>query len=154
MESRAQTAKLTIGSTSFGNKDYIPERFTCEGENVSPAITIENIPEGTKTLALIVDDPDAPDGTFVHWLLWNVRPMEMIVENTAPGVQGKNSFGKMNYGGPCAPVGSTHRYYFRVFALDKVLDVPIGSSKEILERAMQGHILASGEIIGLQKRTK
>jgi Raf kinase inhibitor-like YbhB/YbcL family protein len=87
MTSILTTAKLIIGSTAFGNKDFIPEKFTCEGENVSPGITIEDIPAGTKSLALIVDDLDAPDGTFVHWVLWNVRPMEMIIENTAPGVQ-------------------------------------------------------------------
>lgn len=145
---------LTIGSTAFANKDFIPAKYTCDGENVSPDITIEEIPEGTKTLALIVDDPDAPGGTFDHWLLWNVRPMEMIVENTAPGVQGKNSFGKLSYGGPCPPSGAPHRYYFKVYALDKILEVQAGADKKALEHAMKDHILAEGEIIGMYKRTK
>lgn len=152
MQPTVTTAKLTIGSTAFASNEVIPARYTCEGENVNPAITIEDIPEGTKSLALIVEDPDAADGTFVHWLLWNVRPMEMIIENAAPGVQGKNSFGKTTYGGPCPPPGSEHRYAFKVYALDKILDVHVGADKSALEHAMNGHILAQGEIMGIYRR--
>lgn len=154
MQSTVTTAKLTIGSTAFANNDLIPARYTCEGENINPAITIEEIPEGTKSLTLIVEDPDAADGTFVHWLLWNVRPMEMIIENAAPGVQGKNSFGKTTYGGPCPPPGNDHRYVFKVYAIDKILDVHVGADKNALEHAMNGHILAQGEIVGVYRRER
>src|SRR5438874_1629007 len=140
MATLAKTALLTIGSPAFGNKDFIYEKYTCEGENISPPITIENIPPGTKSLALIVDDPDAPGGTFDHWIVWNIRPMEIIIENTIPGVQGKNSFGKVKYMGPCPPSG-THRYFFRVFALDTLLDVKEGADKKTVEKAMKEHIL-------------
>ena len=154
MPMEVKTAKLTIGSTAFGNKDFIPAKYTCEGENVNPSITIENIPAGTKSLTLIVDDPDAPDGIFDHWIIWNIRPMEMIIENTVPGVEGKNSFGKTNYWGPCPPPGSAHRYFFKVYALDKLLEVPAHSDKKTVEKAMKDHILAEGEIIGMYERIK
>src|SRR5437879_5211116 len=105
MDPVIKVGKLIVGSTVFANKDFIPVDHTCEGANINPAITIENIPPGTKSLTLIVDDPDAPGGTFDHWIIWNIRPMEMIIENTAPGVEGKNSFGKTNYHGPCPSKG-------------------------------------------------
>lgn len=152
MKTTIEVAELTIGSTSFAPMEGIPAKYTCEGENINPAITIENIPQGTKSLALIVDDPDAPGGTFDHWLIWNIRPMEMIIENTVPGIEGKNSFGKSKYMGPCPPSG-THRYYFKVFALDKLLEIPGGSDKSTLEKAMKGHLLAKGEIIAIYKKT-
>jgi len=147
-------AKLTIGSTEFANKDYLSAKYTCEGENINPPITVENIPAGTKSLALIVDDPDAPDGIFDHWIIWNIRPMEMIIENTIPGTEGKNSFGKTRYHGPCPPEGNAHRYFFRVYALDTLLDVRAGADKKTLEKAMHDHILGQGEIIGMYKKTK
>lgn len=149
-----KTAELSIGSTEFGNKGYIPSKYTCEGENINPSITIENIPEGTKSLTLIVDDPDATDGIFVHWVIWNIRPMEMIIENTSPGTEGKNSFGKTKYHGPCPPEGHAHRYFFKLYALDTLLDVKAGADKKTVEKAMQEHIIASTEIIGMYKKTK
>ncbi|MCE9540747.1 MAG: YbhB/YbcL family Raf kinase inhibitor-like protein [Bacteroidetes bacterium] len=154
MATLTKTEELTIGSTEFSNKGYIPTRYTCEGENINPSITIENIPSGTKSLALIVDDPDATDGIFDHWLIWNIRPMEMIIENTVPGTEGKNSFGKTRYHGPCPGEGRDHRYFFKVYALDILLDIKIGADKKTLEKAMHHHTLAKGEIIGMYKKTK
>ena len=149
-----KTEELTIGSTAFSNKGYMPSNYTCEGENINPAITVANIPSGTKSLALIVDDPDASGGIFDHWIIWNIRPMEMIVENTAPGTVGKNSFGKTKYVGPCPDEGKDHRYFFKVYALDILLDVKAGADKKTVENSMNDHILAKGEIIGVYKRTK
>lgn len=143
---------LTIGSTAFANKDHIPLKYTCDGENINPAITIENIPAGTKSLTLIIDDPDAPGGVFDHWIMWNIRPMEMVIENSVPGTEGKNSFGHLRYDGPCPPPGKAHRYFFKVYALDTILDVREGADKAAVEKAMRDHILASGEIIGLYRR--
>ncbi len=154
MATLTKTEELTIGSTVFSNKGYIPAKYTCEGENINPSITIENIPSGTKSLALIVDDPDAADGVFDHWIIWNIHPMEMIIENTVPGTEGKNSFGKTRYQGPCPPEGRDHRYFFKVYALDILLDIKIGADKKNLEKAMQDHTLAKGEIIGMYKKTK
>jgi Raf kinase inhibitor-like YbhB/YbcL family protein len=154
MKSTTKAAPLTIGSTVFVNKGFIPPKYTCEGENVNPPLTIENIPDGTKSLALIVDDPDAPKGTFDHWIIWNIRPMEMILENTVPGIEGKNSFGKMHYNGPCPPGVNAHRYFFKVYALDKILEVQAGANKKTVEKAMKEHILAQGEIIGMYRKVK
>jgi Raf kinase inhibitor-like YbhB/YbcL family protein len=153
MTTLTKTGTLTIGSNAFGNKDFIPTKFTCQGENVNPAITIENIPAGTKSLTLIVDDPDTPGGVYNHWLVWNIRPMEMILENTSPGVVGKNSFGETKYNGPCPPSGS-HRYFFKVYALDTLLEVNQNADKKTLEQAMKDHILAEGELIGMYKKIK
>lgn len=154
MATITKTAELTIGSTEFANKDYLPSKYTCEGENINPPITIENIPPGTKSLTLIIDDPDAPDGVFDHWIVWNIHPMEMIIENTSPGTEGKNSFGRTRYHGPCPPEGKAHRYFFKVYALDILLETREGADKKTVEKAMNGHILASGEIIGMYKKIK
>jgi Raf kinase inhibitor-like YbhB/YbcL family protein len=108
MKSITKEALLTIGSPVFANKGFLPAKYTCDGTNINPPLTIENIPDGTKSLALIVDDPDAPAGTFDHWIVWNIRPKEMILENTTPGTEGKNSFGKKHYNGPCPPAGNAH----------------------------------------------
>lgn len=149
----SSTATLQISSPSFHSKELIPSKFTCEGENINPALLIRNIPEKTLTLALIVDDPDAPGGTFDHWIVWNIRPVEKIPERSIPGTEGINGFGKTHYKGPCPPSG-THRYFFKVFALDTSLNIPAGSAKQTLEKAMKGHILASGELVGLYNKTK
>lgn len=153
MTTLVKTGTLTIGSPEFGNKDFIPPKYTCQGEDINPPLTIENIPAGTKSLTLIVDDPDAPVRTYDHWLIWNIRPMEMILENTTPGVVGKNSFGNIKYNGPCPPAG-THRYFFKVYALDTLLDVKSGADKKTVEKAMRDHILAEGEIIGMYKKSE
>jgi Raf kinase inhibitor-like YbhB/YbcL family protein len=154
MASTAQieTLTLTIGSTAFTHKGSIPSKHTCDGENVNPSLTIENIPPGTKSLTLIIDDPDAPTGVFTHWVLWNIHPMEMILENTVPGTEGKNSFGRTFYQGPCPSDGRVHRYFFKVYALDTLLKLRPGSNKETVENAMMKHLLAEGEIIGLYQR--
>jgi Raf kinase inhibitor-like YbhB/YbcL family protein len=151
MATVTQTATLTISSPEFGQKDFIPSRYTCEGDNVNPPLTIKNIPAETKSLALIVDDPDAPGGTFIHWLIWNINPTEMILENTSPGTEGNNSFGTASYQGPCPPTG-THRYFFKVYALDKFLDIEEEAKLETLEKAMKDHIIGYGELIGVYQK--
>jgi len=154
MEPFVKTAKLVIGSPAFTHKDFLPVKYTCDGDNVNPPITIESIPAGAKSLTLIVDDPDALDGTFDHWVIWNIQPKEMINENSAAGTEGKNSFGNTKYQGPCPPEGKAHRYFFKVYVLDKLLDAQPGSDKKTIEKAMKDHILAEGEIIGLYHRSK
>lgn len=139
--------ELLVSSSVFGHEDNIPSRYTCEGENINPPLTIGEIPEGTRTLALIMEDPDAPKGTYDHWLAWNIPPETTIRENTNPGISGTNSAGKTGYLGPCPPSGS-HRYYFHVYALDAALDIQAGETKETLRTAMEPHLLASGTLMG------
>lgn len=115
---------------------------------MNPPLDVTGFPPHTKTLALIVEDPDAPRGVFYHWIAWNIRPNEPIDENSVPGLSGKNSFGKIGYGGPCPPSG-THRYFFKVYALDTELQLAAGADKDMLEEAMHGHVLAEGELMGL-----
>ncbi len=155
METVIQTAELTIGIEGLTNKGFILSKYTCEGENINAAITIENIPSETRSLTLIIDDPDAPNGVFDHWVIWNIPPAQMVIENSRPGIEGRNSFGDVGYKGPCPPSGEVHRYFFKVYALDSLLDVKAGSDKNEIERAMMEHILAYGEIVGLyQKQNK
>lgn len=153
MEATVKIAKLTIGSTEYANNGFIPPKFTCDGENVNPAITIENIPNGTKSMAIIVDDPDAPYGKFNHWIIWNIRPKEMIIENTVRGTERKNSFGKTRYQGPSPPEGKAHRYFFKLYALDSLLEIKAGSDKMTVEKAMNQHILTEGEIVCLYQKS-
>ena len=143
---------LTIKSIACSQGGHIPKKYTCEGEDINPPLEIKGIPEKTKTLAIIVEDPDAPNGTFDHWLVWNIAPNEPIAENHIPGISGRNSFGKTGYGGPCPPSGS-HRYYFKVYALDIKLDLLAGSDKKALQEAMQNHVLASGELMAHYKKS-
>jgi hypothetical protein len=145
---------MKISSPAFDNNSKIPEKYTCDGENVNPPLKIEGVPKEAKSLVLIVDDPDAPMGTFLHWLVWNIPPeTNFIEENSLPegAVQGKNDFGKENYGGPCPPFG-THRYFFKLYALDKVLNLPEGSSLKEVEKEMEGHILDQAQLVGLYQR--
>lgn len=145
---------LTLTSPAFEHNGSIPSKYTCDGKDLSPPLTIDGIPRAAKSLSLIVDDPDAPAGTWVHWVLWNIDPaIKTIRENEVPSgaVQGRNDFKKTNYGGPCPPSG-THRYFFKVYALDIVLTIPPTSTKADLEKAMKGHVLAEGQFIGLYKR--
>ena len=146
-----QSATLSISSPEFGPKDFIPSRYTCEGENINPPLTIENIPQETKSLALIVDDADAPGGTFTHWLVWNINPGKTIAENSVPGIQGNNNFGTNNYKGPCPPTG-THRYFFKVYALDKMLDLEENARLKALEKAMRDHVIGYGELVGVYRK--
>jgi Raf kinase inhibitor-like YbhB/YbcL family protein len=136
---------MEVTSTAFELNGLIPSKYTCDGEDVNPPLTIKSIPSGTKSLVLIVDDPDAPGGVWTHWIVWNIPPGD-IKKASAPGVQGMNNFGKKEWGGPCPP-GGTHRYYFRVFALDTELTIQEGALREELEKAMEDHILARGQLM-------
>jgi hypothetical protein len=150
-KTRERGLSMKITSPEFENNQLIPRKFTCEGEDISPALIIEDIPPEAKSLALIVDDPDAPMGTWVHWVVFDIPVISRIDENTIPARQGINNFGRKDYGGPCPPSG-THRYFFKIYALDKMLNLGEGISKGALEKAMQGHILAQAQIVGLYKR--
>ncbi len=144
---------LKINSHAFSHKGHIPTEYTCEGKDINPSLEITNIPDETKTLALIMEDPDAPRGVFDHWIVWNIPPNAAIAEQTNPGISGTNSFGKTGYGGPCPPSG-VHRYFFKVYALDTELDLLAGSDKKALQDAMKGHILATGELMGQYQKKK
>lgn len=144
---------LSISSSAFQEGGVIPLKYTCDGKEVNPAIKIDNIPQGTKTLAIIVEDPDAPNGTFDHWLVWNIEPTDCIKEDTSPGIAGRNGAGKMNYHGPCPPSGY-HRYFFNVFALDSSLELASGADKKALQEAMKEHVLGKGSLMGRFQRVR
>jgi Raf kinase inhibitor-like YbhB/YbcL family protein len=139
--------RLVIRSPAFENNKAIPSKYTPQGDNVNPRLLIDGIPEGTKSLALTIEDPDASPDTFYHWIIWNIPPSGEIREHTAPGVEGLNSDGQNIYTGPNPPSG-THRYLFKVYALDTMLDLSTDSTIDDLTAAIQGHILANGELIG------
>jgi Raf kinase inhibitor-like YbhB/YbcL family protein len=143
--------QLKISSTAFKNGEMIPSKYTCDGININPPLDIEHIPEAARCLALIVDDPDAPGGTWAHWLVWNIPVTHHIKENKVHGTEGINDFHQHHYAGPCPPSG-THRYFFKVYALDTLLDWPASAKKLQLEKVMSKHIIAFGELIGLYKR--
>lgn len=142
---------MTLTSPEFEHNQFIPRKFTCEGDDVNPALIIEDVPKEAKSLALIMDDPDASMGTWVHWVVFDIPVKNRIEENNIPGKQGINNAGQKNYHGPCPPSG-VHRYFFKLYALDTLLNLKEGISKGGLEKAMQGHILAEAELIGLYKR--
>lgn len=144
---------LAVRSPAFADHGMIPARYTCEGDNVSPPIEIGDLPEEARSLALIIEDPDAPSGTWLHWMVWNIPVTHAIGEGKVPGEQGMNDFGRRTYGGPCPPSG-THRYFVKVYALDDVLEVPSGARRKKVEDAMRNHIVAFGETVGLYQRTK
>jgi Raf kinase inhibitor-like YbhB/YbcL family protein len=146
-------AVMELKSPEFKDGQSIPAEFTCEGTEINPTLTITNIPQRARSLALIVDDPDAPMGTWVHWVVFDIPVTERITENSIPGKQGKNSAGNRNYHGPCPPSG-VHRYFFKLYALDAVLNLKEGISKEQLEKAMSGHVLAQAQLIGLYENNK
>jgi len=147
-----EVSSMRIKSFEFENNGFIPRQFSCDGENVPPVLVFENIPSNAKSLALIVDDPDAPGGTFTHWLVWNIPPtVYELSKNNVNFPQGVTDFGKIGYGGPCPPSG-THRYFFKLFALDTVLNLEQGASRKQLEQAMQGHIIEKAELIGKYNR--
>jgi Raf kinase inhibitor-like YbhB/YbcL family protein len=149
------SAQLKLISNAFKEGEGIPRQYTCDGINISPPLEWSGVPGTAKTVAIIADDPDAPSGTWVHWVLYNV-PADNIgfVENVAEGenlkgggFQGKNDFGKIAYGGPCPPRG-THRYLFKIYALDSELPLKGGATKDELLKAMEGHILVQGQLMG------
>jgi Raf kinase inhibitor-like YbhB/YbcL family protein len=143
-------SSISVTTPAFQAGGDIPAKFTCNGANMNPELKINGTPNEAKSLVLIVDDPDAPHGLFTHWILWNIDPKTTnIGENSAPvgGIQGTNDFGKRNYGGPCPPSG-THRYFFKIFALDTKLDLKPSARRAELDAAMRGHTLAQGELMG------
>ena len=149
MQTIAQNMKLT--SHEFEDNGFIPARFSCHYENINPELDIENTPSNVQSLVLIMDDPDAPSGDWVHWILFNISPTTLkILENETPSnaIVGKNSWGKSEYGGPCPPLG-THRYVFKLYALNKKLELQTGSTKQQVEAAMQNHLLAEAKLTGL-----
>ena len=143
--------ELKISSPKFEHKGSIPVKYTCDGENINPPLIIEGIPEKAKSLVLIVDDPDAPMGTWVHWVVWNIPTINIIEENNVPGVEGINDFNQHGYGGPCPPSG-THRYFFKVYALSTELDLNPSSTKKDVESAMEARIITKAELVGLYSR--
>jgi len=146
-------AKMKITSPAFQEGGNIPSKFTCDGGDTSPPLQVAEVPSGAKSLVLVADDPDAPSGLFTHWIAWNISPQtNAIAEGSTPkGVHGTNDFGKSGYGGPCPPSG-THRYYFKIFALDRELDLPAGARRRQLDAAMKGHVVAQGELMGRYSR--
>jgi len=149
----AETARLKITSSAFQQGGNIPPKFTCTGSDTSPPLQIAGVPSEAKSLVLIADDPDAPGGVFTHWLIWNIPPrINSIPESSAPkGVHGTNDFGKSDYKGPCPPPG-THRYSFKVFALDRELDLRGGAKRSQVDAAMKDHVIAQGELMGRYAR--
>jgi Raf kinase inhibitor-like YbhB/YbcL family protein len=146
-------ASMKIESTAFKSGKPIPKKYTCSGENISPPLDFLDVPDETKSFALIVDDPDAPNGTFDHWLAWNIPgATRSLLENARVPNQGKNGYKDLRYRGPCPPPGNPHRYFFKLFALDILLNVPDGISKSQLEKAIEGHILEKAELIGTFQR--
>ncbi|MBW1720857.1 MAG: YbhB/YbcL family Raf kinase inhibitor-like protein [Deltaproteobacteria bacterium] len=151
--------KIEITSSAFKEGGMIPRQYTCDGKDISPPLAWSGVPEGTKSLALICDDPDAPMGTWVHWVLYGLPPDLQKLPEGIPDTEvlengakhGINDFRRYGYGGPCPP-GGTHRYYFKIFALDTPMEMGPGLSKGELMKAMEGHILAQGELMGRYKR--
>ena len=155
VSSAAGEARIKIISSAFHEGGNIPSKFTCDGSDTSPPLQITGVPSEAKSLVLIADDPDAPSGLFTHWLVWNIPPQtSSIAEGSAPkGVQGANDFGKSGYRGPCPPPG-THRYLFKIFALDRELELRSGAKRSQVDAAMKGHVIAQGELVGRYARRK
>jgi Raf kinase inhibitor-like YbhB/YbcL family protein len=145
---------MKIESTAFKNNKLIPPKYTCDGENVNPPLVIDDVPENTKSLVLIVDDPDAPRGIWVHWTVWNINPrIKEIQENSCPqdAVEGVTDSGRPGYSGPCPPSG-THRYFFKLFALNTTLDLDTSIEAADIEKEMEENILAKAQLVGLYRR--
>jgi Raf kinase inhibitor-like YbhB/YbcL family protein len=151
----AEKARMKVTSSAFQEGGNIPSKFTCDGSDISPALQIGGVPSEAKSLVLIADDPDAPGGLFTHWLVWNIPPQANSISegSAAKGVRGTNDFGKSGYKGPCPPPG-THRYSFKIFALDRELDLRSGAKRHQVDTAMKGHVIAQGELVGRYARKK
>ena len=146
--------RLSVTSSAFSDGGMIPSKYTCEGTQTSPPLKVTDIPQRTKSLSIIVNDPDAPmPGGFTHWVVWNLDNKGIISEGTKSGDEGLNGANKTGYIGMCPPTG-THHYHFKVYALDTRMDIDKKSDKAALEKAMQGHILGEGELIGLYAKAK
>jgi len=162
---------MKITSSAFTDGGQIPQKYTADGDNVSPPLSIENVPDGAVTLALIMDDPDDPGGTFTHWLIWNIQPAMVSIPEIEPVTsipenvptteivgtldgarQGINDFGEIGYGGPSPPSGSPHHYRFTVYALDTTLELEAGATREQLEAAMESHVLGQATLTGIYQR--
>lgn len=160
---RSRSAKegqeMKLMSSAFQQGKMIPQQYTCDGSDISPPLTWSDPPQGTQSFALIADDPDAPRGTWVHWVVWNIPATARSLEESVPrqeslatgAKQGMTDFKKIGYGGPCPPSG-THRYFFKLYALDAMLNLPTGTTKAEFEKAMQGHILGRAELMGTYQR--
>jgi Raf kinase inhibitor-like YbhB/YbcL family protein len=146
---------MNISSAAFKDGSSIPSKYTCDDADTSPPLAFGGIPNGAKSLALIMDDPDAPGGTFDHWIVWNIPPnTTSVAEGQAlKGTSARNGFGKSGYGGPCPP-DREHRYFFKLYALDTMLNLPASSSKSDLENAMKGHTLAQAQMMGRYNRKR
>ena len=152
---------IKVSSSAFVEGGTIPSKYTCDGDDISPPLQWEGVPDGTVSIALICDDPDAPMGTWVHWVLFNLPADTLTLAEKCPADanlpsgarQGITDFGRTGYGGPCPPSG-THRYYFKIYALDKKLDLPTSARKSDLLKAMEGHILNQGQLMGKYKRKR
>ena len=159
-EEEVEMAKLELKSDAFEQGETIPKKYTCDGNDISPRLSWGQPPEGTRELVLICDDPDAPVGTWDHWVLYGLAPDTVGLPEGVPttkeiergGLQGKNSWGNIGYGGPCPPRGPAHRYFFRLYAIDKTLDLKPGATKKDVLKAIEGHILAQGELMGKYAR--
>lgn len=151
--------EITVTSSAFQEGGMIPTQYTCDGADISPPLSWSTVPDGTMSLALICDDPDAPGGTWVHWVLYNLPPSTVGLPENLPASEvlesgarhGVTDFGSFGYGGPCPP-SSTHRYFFKVYALDAMIKLPGEATKATVEAAMKGHILAEGELMGKYTR--
>jgi Raf kinase inhibitor-like YbhB/YbcL family protein len=148
----AQDFQLT--SPAFEANAGIPKKYTCDGGDVNPPLALKNVPEKAKSLALTVTDPDAPEGTWVHWVVYNIPPnTQGIIENTNPGTEGLSDFGKYTYGGPCPPGGKLHHYVFHAYALNTILNINEGPSLIEVEKAMKGHIIAQTQLVGTYQKS-
>ena len=147
---------MIITSPSFNHSGKVPPKFTCDGGNINPQLNILNVPDGTQSLALIMDDPDAiGNRTFTHWLIWNIDPkIDAINQESIPigTIEGKNDAGKIGYLGPCPPDKKPHRYFFKLYALDTALNLESDTTKEELESAIKNHIIGKAELIGIYER--
>ncbi|MDP3980867.1 MAG: YbhB/YbcL family Raf kinase inhibitor-like protein [Chlamydiota bacterium] len=160
LAAESKMGPMQIASSSFKNNDYIASEYSCDGDDISPPLEWTQVPEKTQSFALIADDPDAPMGTWVHWVIYNIPaesrslgkdvPHDSMLENGS--VQGSNDFRLIGYNGPCPPSGKVHRYFFKLYALDVLLEVYPGAPKKDVLSAMEGHVLAEAQIIGLYKR--
>ena len=147
-------ANFSLKSGAFRSGDPIPAKYTCDGDGVSPPLAVDGVPEDAVSLALIVDDPDAPNKTFVHWVAYNIDPAtSAFAEGQDVETEGANDFGNLGYGGPCPPAGSPHHYHFHLYALDSVLELERGATKKQVTQAMDGHVLAETELIGTYARS-
>lgn len=149
-----QQGDLSLSSPVFSDGGPIPDRYTCDGEDIHPQLSIGGVPAGAETLVVIVDDPDAPSGTFTHWTVWGIAPDRTnIAAGADVGVDGTNGFGNVGYDGPCPPRGGEHRYRFKLFALDSTLDIAAGADRATLEAAMEGHVIAATQLTGTYARS-